>query len=69
MQALLTDSTAIYCEHCKRTVRTRAEYHTVQLSRTRVRVPHVLVHACVECGEVLEVPRESYPQLRAFGAA
>ncbi|MFL5579791.1 MAG: hypothetical protein ACJ8AO_05405 [Gemmatimonadaceae bacterium] len=63
------ESTSAFCEHCQQVVRTKVELHTVQLSRTRIRVPHVLVRACSECGEVLEVPRESFPQLRVFGAA
>ena len=67
MQSSAVQTTSAYCEHCQRNVHTRAEYHTVQLSRTRLRVPHVLVRACGECGEVLEVPRESIPQLRVFG--
>jgi len=53
-----------FCEHCQATVRLRPEYHTVRLRGTRIDVPHVLVHACATCGDVLAIPRESYPQLR-----
>jgi hypothetical protein len=60
---------AAFCEHCQRIVRTRAEYHTVRLPRTRLSVSHVLVRACENCGDVLEIPRESFPQLRACGAS
>lgn len=56
---------AAFCEHCQRIVRTRDEYHTVRLPRTRLTVSHVLVRACTQCGEVVEIPRESLPQLRA----
>lgn len=64
-----SERTAAFCEHCQRIVRTRAELHTVRLSRTRLSVPHVLVHVCESCDDVLEIPRESIPQLRAFGAS
>ena len=59
-----TERTTAFCEHCQATVRPSPEFHTVRLSRTRISVPHVLVHACPTCGDVVAIPRESYPQLR-----
>jgi glutaredoxin len=57
------------CPHCKKMVRTRFEHRSVQLSRSRLCVPDVLVDVCTECDHMVGIPPQSVPQLREAGLA
>ena len=57
------------CPRCKKVVRTRFELRTIQLWRTRLRVPDVLVDVCTECDHTISVPQQSVEQLREAGRA
>jgi hypothetical protein len=50
-------------------VRSRFELRTVQLWRTRLAVPDVLVDVCTECGHMISIPAQSVEQLREAGRA
>jgi hypothetical protein len=63
------DYAANTCHNCKKLVRTRFEYRTVQLARSRLRVPNVLVDICTECDHMVSIPPQSVPQLREAGLA
>jgi hypothetical protein len=55
------------CPRCAKPVRTRMSYRTVQLRRTRLRVPNVLVDVCQECGHTISVTRQAMAQFREAG--
>jgi hypothetical protein len=55
------------CQRCRKIVRSRFEYRTVQLWRTRLRVPDVLVDVCTECDHMISIPPQSVEQLREAG--
>ena len=55
------------CPRCRKIVRSRFEYRTVQLFRTRLRVPNVLVDVCTECDHMISIPPQSVEQLREAG--
>jgi hypothetical protein len=57
------------CPACAKPVRTRQAYRTVQLRRTRLRVPHVLVDICAECNGTIAVSREAMAQFREAGVS
>jgi hypothetical protein len=57
------------CPACNKLVRTRMAYRTVQLLRTRLRVPRVLVDVCCECGRELSVARQALAQFREAGVS
>ncbi len=57
------------CRRCKKIVRTRFELRTVQLWRTRLHVPDVLVDVCTECDHMVSIPQQSVEQLREAGRA
>jgi len=57
------------CPRCRRTVRTRFEYRTVNMARSRLCVPDLLVDVCTECGHMVSIPPQSVPQLREAGLA
>jgi hypothetical protein len=57
------------CPRCRTIVRTRFELRTVQLWRTRLRVPDVLVDVCMECDHMISFPQQSMEQLREAGRA
>jgi RNase P subunit RPR2 len=57
------------CPRCRKIVRTRFELRTVQLWRTRLHVPDVLVDVCTECGHMVSFPQQSVEQLREAGRA
>lgn len=61
------DVAANVCPQCAKLVRTRMSYRTVQLSRTRLRVPNVLVDVCQECGHTISVTRQALAQFREAG--
>jgi hypothetical protein len=63
------DHGANTCPRCRRIVRTRFELRTVQLARSRLRVPDVLVDVCTECDHMISIPPQSVPQLREAGVA
>ncbi len=62
------DTAANHCRRCRTLVRTRFEYRTVQLRRSRLRVPDVLVDVCTQCGHMVSIPPQSVPQLRETAA-
>lgn len=55
------------CRRCKRIVRARLELRSVELARTRLVVPDVLVDVCPDCGHMISIARESMEQLREAG--
>jgi uncharacterized protein YlaI len=55
------------CPRCRKSVATRYEYRTVQLTRTRLRVRDVLVPVCEECDHMIAIPPQSVAQLREIG--
>ncbi|HWG51907.1 MAG TPA: hypothetical protein VN677_01270 [Gemmatimonadaceae bacterium] len=50
-------------------VRTRFEYRTVRLARSRLCVPDLLVDVCTRCDHMISIPPQSVPQLREAGLA
>ncbi|HWZ60551.1 MAG TPA: YgiT-type zinc finger protein [Gemmatimonadaceae bacterium] len=58
-----------HCPSCSKLVQTRLTYRTVQLARTRLRVPQVLVDVCSECGRTISVARQALAQFREAGVA
>lgn len=63
------DVVASNCPHCRKAVQARFEYRTVQLARSRLSVPRVLVDVCSQCSGVIAIPPQSIPQLREAGLA
>ncbi|HVD04782.1 MAG TPA: hypothetical protein VNB89_02140 [Gemmatimonadaceae bacterium] len=63
------DIVANSCPTCRDIVQSRYELRTVQMARSRLRVPNVLVDVCQRCGGVLAIPAQSIPQLREAGMA
>jgi hypothetical protein len=61
------DMGANACPRCRKFVRTRFELRTVQLLRTRLRVPQVMVDVCAECDHMISFSRQALPQLLAAG--
>jgi hypothetical protein len=57
------------CPRCRKMVRSRFEYRTVQLFRSRLQVPDVLVDVCTECDHMISIPPQSVEQLREAGRA
>ena len=55
------------CRRCKKIVRSHRELRSVELARTRLVVPDVLVHVCQECGHMIGIAPESMAQLREAG--
>ena len=55
------------CPRCHKLVRSRFEYRTVQLWRSRLQVPDVLVDVCTECDHMISIPAQSVEQLREAG--
>ena len=55
------------CPDCRKLVSARLEFRTVTLTRTRLRVPEVLVDVCPECDATMHIPRASLAQLREAG--
>lgn len=56
------------CYSCRKPVMTRFENRTVQLDRSRISYPNVLVSVCTECNEAIGMPRQSLAQLRELAA-
>ncbi len=61
------DALTAVCPGCRKLVTSRFEYRTVTLNRTRLRVAHVLVDICPECDATIQIPRQSFAQLREAG--
>lgn len=57
------------CPRCKKIVRARFEHRNVQLTRSRLCVPNLLVDVCTECDHMISIPAQSVPQLREAGLA
>jgi hypothetical protein len=57
------------CPRCHAMVRTRFEYRTVRLARSRLCVPDLLVDVCTRCDHMISIPPQSVPQLREAGLA
>jgi hypothetical protein len=55
------------CPRCHKIVRSRLALRSVELARTRLVVPDVLVDVCPECGHMISVLPESISQLREAG--
>jgi endogenous inhibitor of DNA gyrase (YacG/DUF329 family) len=55
------------CPRCQKIVRSRLALRSVELARTRLVVPDVLVDVCPECGHMISVLPESISQLREAG--
>ena len=58
---------SITCRRCRKIVRSRRELRSVELARTRLVIPDVLVDVCHECGHMIAVAPESIAQLREAG--
>ncbi len=56
------------CKTCRKPVTTRFENRTIQLNRSRVAFPNVLVSVCTECNEMVDVPKQSFAQFRELGS-
>jgi hypothetical protein len=56
------------CHRCNRVVRSRLMLRSVQLARTQLVVPDVLVDVCPACGHMISIAPESVEQLREAGS-
>ncbi len=56
------------CPRCKSIVRAKLMRRSVELARTRLVVPHVLVDVCPRCDHMISVQPESVEQLREAGS-
>ena len=63
----LGDYVSTTCSRCQRLVRSRLEFRSVNLARTRLVVPDVLVHVCPECEHMISFADEAIAQLREAG--
>jgi len=63
----LGDYMSASCPRCQRAVRSRLEFRSVNLARTRLVVPDVLVTVCPECNHMIGFPETSVAQLREAG--
>ena len=55
------------CPRCQRMVQSRLEFRSVNLARTRLVVPDVLVHVCPDCNHMMSFAESSIAQLREAG--
>jgi endogenous inhibitor of DNA gyrase (YacG/DUF329 family) len=55
------------CPRCHKIVRSRLALRSVEMARTRLVVPDVLVDICPECGHMISVLPESISQLHEAG--
>jgi hypothetical protein len=67
IQSQLGDYMSSTCPHCRNLVRSRLEFRSVELARTRLVVRDVKVHVCPDCGHMISFAQESVPQLREAG--
>jgi len=56
------------CPRCRKIVRSRMDLRSVNLARTRLVVPDVLVDVCTECDHMISIAPESVEQLRQAGS-
>ena len=63
------DLVAAYCDRCRKSVRAYFQFRTIQLRRTRLAVPDVLVAVCANCDHTVAMPRQSIAQFREAGLA
>jgi len=56
------------CRRCNKDVRSRRVLRSVELARTRLVVPDVLVDVCPDCGHMISIAPESVEQLRESSA-
>jgi len=57
------------CPRCRKLVRAHLEIRSVELARTRLVVPDVLVDVCPSCGHMISISPESVAQLREAGVS
>ena len=62
------DTSSGICSKCRKPVTTRFETRTIQLNRSRVTFPNILVSVCTECNETVDLPRQSLAQFRELGS-
>ena len=55
------------CPRCHKMVRSHLELRSVELARTRLVVPDVLVDVCPSCGHMISIAPDSVAQLREAG--
>ena len=55
------------CPRCNKIVRSHLELRSVELARTRLVVPDVLVDVCPSCGHMISIAPDSVAQLREAG--
>ena len=55
------------CRRCNKTVRSRLVLRNVELARTRLVVPDVLVDVCPNCGHMISIAPDAVEQLREAG--
>lgn len=63
------DVVAAYCARCRQTVRAYFQFRGIQLRRTQLTVPDVLVAVCANCDHTVALPRQSIDQFREAGLA
>jgi hypothetical protein len=63
----LKDHVSATCPRCRKLVRSHRELRSVELARTRLVVPDILVDVCRECGHMIAIAPESVAQLREAG--
>ncbi len=56
------------CRRCEKDVRSRLVLRSVELARTRLVVPDVLVDVCPDCGHMISIAPSSMEQLRQAGS-
>ncbi len=62
------DTSSGTCYTCRKPVTTRFESRTIQLNRSRVTFPNVLVSVCTECNSMVDVPKQSFEQFRELSS-
>jgi hypothetical protein len=61
------DTSSGICHTCRKLVTTRFETRTIQLNRSRVTFPNILVSVCTECNSTVDLPKQSLAQFRELG--
>lgn len=56
------------CRRCDRVVRSRMALRSVELARTRLVIPDVMVDVCPDCGHMISIAPEGVEQLREAGS-
>jgi hypothetical protein len=55
------------CPRCRKIVRSHLELRSVELARTRLVIPDVLVDVCPGCGHMISIAPDGLAQLREAG--